>query len=305
MSENTMIAQPQTAAQKFVVEAEVGGKTMRFETGELAKQAGGAVLVTYGETVVLVTATCNDKPKTGVTFFPLTVDYEEKMYAAGKIPGGWIKREGRPPERTTLTSRLIDRPIRPLFPEGFRNDTHVVGMCFSVDGENDPDVLALCGAGAALSISPIPFDGPVAGVRVGYVDGEFVINPTQSELEKSQINLVVAATRDSICMVEAGSYEASEDLMLEAFEEAHEAIRKIITAIDELVAKAGKPKKAYPLFDPDKDLDVAFRRHLHAEVAKAMRVLEKGARNDAFGLISRAADREAVQGGRTGPRTAR
>ena len=291
MSQSTVLRTP----QKVTVETEIGGRTMRFETGELAKQAGGAVLVTYGETVVLVTATCNPKPKTGVTFFPLTVDYEEKMYAAGKIPGGWIKREGRPPERTTLTSRLIDRPIRPQFPEGFRCDTHVVGMCFSVDGENDPDVLAVTGAGAALSISDIPFDGPVAAVRVGYVDGEFRINPTQSDLELSSLNLVVAGTRDSICMVEAGAQEVTEDLILEAFEEAHESIRKIIGAIDELVAKAGKPKREYPLFIPDADLDKAFRKHFHGDIVKAMRIVEKQARKEAFSAITREALIEKIK----------
>lgn len=272
-----------------VVETEIGGRVMRFETGELAKQAGGAVLVTYGETVVLVTATANAKPKAGVSFFPLTVDYEEKMYAAGKIPGGWIKREGRAPERATLTSRLIDRPIRPQFPDGFRNDTHVVGMCLSVDGENEPDVLAVCGAGAALSISDIPFDGPVAAVRIGYIDGEFKINPTQTDLETSQLNLVVAGTRTSICMVEAGAYEVSEDLLLEAFEEAHESIRKIIDCIDGLVKQAGKPKKDYPIFKPNSELDEVARKHFAKEVAKGMRIVDKAARGDAFAAISREA----------------
>ena len=177
---------------KVVIEREIGGQILRMETGELAKQAGGAVLVTYGETMVLVTATTNAEPRPGASFFPLTVDYDEKMYAAGKIPGGWIKREGRPPERATLTCRLIDRPLRPLFPDGFRNDVHVVGMVLSVDEENEPDVLALTGAGAALSISECPFQGPVAGVRIGYVDGEFLINPTISQMATSHLDLVVA-----------------------------------------------------------------------------------------------------------------
>ena len=211
--------------EKVVVEKEIGGQILRMETGELAKQAGGAVLITYGETMVLVTATTNAKPRPGASFFPLTVDYDEKMYAAGKIPGGWIKREGRPPERATLTCRLIDRPLRPLFPDGFRNDVHVVGMVLSVDEENNPDVLALSGAGAALSISECPFLGPVAGVRIGYVDGEFLINPTETEMLTSQLDLVVAGTRDSIMMVECGAQEVSEDLLLDAFEEAHDAIR--------------------------------------------------------------------------------
>lgn len=272
---------------KVVVEKEIGGKILRMESGELAKQAGGAVLVTYGETMVLVTATTNAEARPGASFFPLTVDYDEKMYAAGKIPGGWIKREGRPPERATLTCRLIDRPIRPLFPDGFRNDVHVVGMTLSVDEENDPDVIALSGAGAALSISECPFLGPVAGVRVGYVDGEFLINPTTSQLEDSLLDLVVAGTRDSIMMVECGAYEVSEDLLLDAFEEAHDAIRDIISMIDELVEKCGKEKKEYKLFLPNPQLKELMEEHLTLDVAKAMRIMEKQERGEAFNKINR------------------
>lgn len=272
---------------KVVVEREIGGQILRMETGELAKQAGGAVLVTYGETMVLVTATTNAEPRPGASFFPLTVDYDEKMYAAGKIPGGWIKREGRPPERATLTCRLIDRPIRPLFPDGFRNDVHVVGMALSVDEENDPDVIALSGAGAALSISECPFLGPVAGVRIGYVDGEFLINPTTSQLEGSLLDLVVAGTRDSIMMVECGAYEVSEDLLLDAFEEAHDAIRDIISMIDELVEAVGKEKREYPLFLPHALLKELMEEHLTLDVAKAMRVMDKQERNEAFSKINR------------------
>jgi polyribonucleotide nucleotidyltransferase len=272
---------------KVVVERKIGGTVMRMETGELAKQAGGAVLVTYGDTVVLVTATANANARPGASFFPLTVDYEEKMYAVGKIPGGWIKREGRPPERVTLTCRLIDRPIRPLFPEGFRNDVHVVGMVLSVDEENDPDVLALSGAGAALSLSEIPFEGPLAGVRVGYVDGEFVINPTQTELETSTLDLVVAGTRDNIMMVECGATEVSEDLLLDAFEEAHEAIRTIIEMIDELTAKVGKAKAVFPLFVSDPRLVAAMEAHLTKDVAKAIRIVDKLTQRAAFDAISR------------------
>lgn len=272
---------------KVVVEKEIGGQILRMETGELAKQAGGAVLVSYGDTMVLVTATTNAEPRPGASFFPLTVDYDEKMYAAGKIPGGWIKREGRPPERATLTCRLIDRPIRPLFPDGFRNDVHVVGMALSVDEENNPDVLALSGAGAALSISECPFLGPVAGVRIGYVDGEFLINPTISQMETSQLDLVVAGTRDSIMMVECGAFEVSEDLLLDAFEEAHDAIREIISMIDELVEKVGKEKKEYHLFLPNPKLKELMEEHLALDVAKAIRIADKHERGDAFKLINR------------------
>lgn len=274
-------------AEKVVVERKIGGTVLRMESGELAKQAGGAVLLTYGDTVVLVTATANAQPRPGASFFPLTVDYDEKMYAAGKIPGGWIKREGRPPERVTLTSRLIDRPIRPLFPEGFRNDVHVVGMALSVDEENDPDVIALSGAGAALSISEIPFEGPLAGVRVGYVDGEFLINPTISQLEQSTLDLVVAGTRDNIMMVECGAQEVSEDLLLDAFEEAHEAIRSIIDMIEELASKVGKPKAEFPLFLPDARLVKVMEDHLSKDVAKAIRIVDKKERGNAFDAITR------------------
>lgn len=272
---------------KIVVEREIGGQTLRMETGELAKQAGGAVLVTYGDSVVLVTATTNQEPRPGASFFPLTVDYEEKMYAAGKIPGGWIKREGRPAERVTLTCRLIDRPLRPLFPDGFRNDVHVVGMCLSVDEENNPDILALSGAGAALSISEIPFEGPVAGVRIGYVDGEFHINPTMTQMETSQLDLIVAGTRDSIMMVECGAFEVSEDLLLDAFEEAHDAIREIISMIDEMVEQCGKEKKEYHLFLPNPTLKELMEEHLALDVAKAIRISDKHERGDAFKKISR------------------
>lgn len=281
--------------EKHVVEREIGGQIMRLETGEVAKQAGGSVVVTVGETVVLVTASANASPREGIDFFPLTVDYEERMYAAGKIPGGWIKREGRPPERTILTSRLIDRPCRPLFPEGFRNDVHIVGLCTSVDGENNPDVLALTGAGAALSLSDIPFDGPVAGVRVGYVDGEFLINPTESQMAESQMNLVVAGTRHNLNMVECGCEELSEEILVNAFEEAHRAIREILDMIDELVAKGGKPKAEYPVYTPSAELDKLIRKYLHSGMAKAMRILDKQERESAFNALKMDALKAAIQ----------
>lgn len=281
--------------EKHVVECHVGSRTIRFETGEVAKQAGGAVLVSSGETVVLVTVCASPMPREGVDFFPLTVDYEERMYAAGKIPGGWIKRESRPPERAILVSRVIDRPCRPLFPEGFRNDVHIVGLCTSVDTENNPDVLALCGAGAALSISDIPFDGPVAGVRVGYINGEFVINPTETELKSSTLNLTVAGTKANINMVECGCQEVPEALLVKAFEAAHEAIRTIIASIEELVDVCGKPKGNYPVYTPSTDLEVLVRKYQFDEIAKAMRVIEKHAREVAFDAINLTTLKAAIE----------
>lgn len=274
------------AANKHVVECEIGDRVIRMETGELAKQAGGAVLVSSGETSVLVTVCASPQPREGVDFFPLTVDYEERMYAAGKIPGGWVKRESRPPERAILVSRVIDRPCRPLFPEGFRNDVHIVGLCMSADDENNPDVLALCGAGAALAISDIPFDGPVAGVRVGYINDKFVINPTETELKSSSVNLTVAGTRDNLNMVECGCREVPEDLLVEAFKFAHEAIRRIISSIDELVKVCGKPKGDYPVYTPSAELEALVRKYQFQEIAKAMRVIEKQAREAAFDAIT-------------------
>src|SRR5579872_4781406 len=190
---------------------EVAGRTLVLETGRLAWQASGAVTVTYGETVVLATAVASKEPRPNIDFFPLTVDYEEKLYAAGKIPGGYIKREGRPSTEAILVSRLTDRPMRPLFPKGFRNDVQVVLTPLSVDQENDPDILAINGASAALTISDIPFGGPVGAVRVGWIDGAPVVNPTRSQMDATKLDLVMAATRDAIVMVEAGAKEVSEE----------------------------------------------------------------------------------------------
>ena len=182
-------------------ETQLGGRSLVVETGKMAKQANGAVLIRYGETVVLVTATASDEPREGVDFFPLTVDYEEKMYAVGKIPGGFIKREGRPGENAVLCSRLIDRPIRPLFPEGFRNDVQIVATVLSVEQDNAPEIAAMIGASCALTISDIPFLGPIAGVRVGRIDGNFIINPTVEQREQSDLNLTIAGSRDAVMMV--------------------------------------------------------------------------------------------------------
>src|SRR5690606_33781042 len=203
------------------------GRNLTVEVGQLAKQANGAVLIRYGETAVLCTATASKEAK-AVDFFPLTVNYEERLYAVGKIPGGWIKREGRPSEKAILASRLIDRPIRPLFPEGFRNEVQIVTMVMSVDQDCPSEIAAMIGASAALTISDIPFDGPIAGIVIGRVDGEFIANPTVEQMEKSDLHLVVAGTKDGVNMVEAGAQEIPEETILEAILFGHEIIKEMV-----------------------------------------------------------------------------
>src|SRR5215472_13534746 len=228
-----------------------GDKTLSFETGRLAKQAHGSALVRFADTVVLATAVANPEPREGIDFFPLTVDYREYTYAGGRIPGGFIKREGRPSEREILTSRQIDRPIRPLFPEGFRNETQVIALVLSADTENDPDVLAINAASCALTLSDIPFNGPVGAVRVGQVNGQFVVNPSYSEIRESLVNIMVVGTAEGIVMIESGAKEASEETVVEAIEFGHQEIKKICAAITELAGRAGKKKREFaaPVFD--------------------------------------------------------
>jgi len=225
------------------VEIAFHGRPMSIEVGRLAKQADGAALVTYGETVVFVTAVAAQSTREGIDFLPLTCDYQERTFAAGKIPGGFFKREGRPSEKETLTSRLIDRPIRPLFPEGFSLETQVIATVLSHDLENDPDIVSLIGASAALQVSDIPFHGPMAAVRMGWIDGQLVVNPTQTQLEQTALNLVVAGTRDGIVMVEGGAKMLSEDVMLEALFTAHQEMQVILDMQDELRHTVGKPKR--------------------------------------------------------------
>jgi polyribonucleotide nucleotidyltransferase len=236
-----------------------GGKTLSFETGKLAKQAHGSTVVRQGDNVILATAVANADPREGIDFFPLTVDYREYTYAGGRIPGGFIKREGRPSEREILTSRQIDRPIRPLFPEGFRCETQVIAFVLSADTQNDPDVVAINGASAALALSDIPFQGPIGAVRVGLVDGQFLINPTYSEMRDSLINIMVVGTADGIVMIESGAKQVKEETVVDAIEFAHAEIKKICAAINELREKAGKPKREVtpPEFDETyfKDLE--------------------------------------------------
>lgn len=233
---------------------ELGGRTLTMEIGKIAKQANGAVLVRYGDTAVVVAATGTKTPREGVDFFPLTVDFEEKMYAVGKIPGGFIKREGRPAETAILTSRLIDRPIRPMFPEGYHNDVQIVATAVSVDPDNAPDIPAMIGASCALSISDIPFEGPIAGVRVGMIDGQYIINPTIEQAKVSRLNLSVAGTKDAILMVEAGAKEISEDEMLDAIWFGHEEIKKLVEWQEKIMAEVGKPKMEVPVYEPPAEL---------------------------------------------------
>ncbi len=233
---------------------ELGGRTLTMEIGKIAKQANGAVLVRYGDTAVVVAATGTKTPREGVDFFPLTVDFEEKMYAVGKIPGGFIKREGRPAETAILTSRLIDRPIRPMFPEGYHNDVQIVATAVSVDPDNAPDIPAMIGASCALSISDIPFEGPIAGVRVGMIDGQYIINPTIEQAKVSRLNLAVAGTKDAILMVEAGAKEISEDEMLDAIWFGHEEIKRLVEWQEKIMAEVGKPKMEVPVYEPPAEL---------------------------------------------------
>src|SRR5499433_2352951 len=228
-----------------------GGKRLEFETGRLAKQAPGAALVRIGDNVVLATAVAAPEAREGQDFFPLTVDYREYTYAGGRIPGGFIKREGRPSEREILTARQIDRPIRPLFPEGFRNETQIISLVLSADTENDPDVLAINAASCALTLSDIPFHGPVGAVRIGLINDQLVVNPTYAEMQESLLNIMVVGTAEGIVMVESGAKEVSEDRVLEAIEFAHEQIKKICAAINDLAGRGGKKKKevAPPEFD--------------------------------------------------------
>jgi len=280
----------------FRDEAEVSGKPLIFETGILAGLANGAVTVRYGETVVLATVVASETPREGVDFFPLTVDYEERLYSAGKIPGGFIKREGRPSEHAILSCRLTDRPLRPLFPKGFRNDIQVVVTVLSADQENDSDVLGVCAASCALSISDIPFNGPVAAVRVGYVNNAFVINPTETELKYSDLDLVVAGTRDAVMMVEAGAQELPESIMLEAVKRGHEGLQTIIDQQERLVAAVGKPKRVVPVYVLPAELKAEVSEAVRDDLPKALyqpKKEEREAATDAVraAVLSRFADR--------------
>ncbi len=258
----------------------IGGRLLQAEIGKVAQLANGAVTLRYGDTVVNVTATASATPRADIDFFPLSCEFEEKMYAAGKIPGGFIKREGRPSEKAILSSRLMDRPIRPLFPKGYFNDVQVVATVMCVDPDCTPDIVAMLGSSIALSISDIPFDGPTASVLVGLVDGEFVVNPTLAQREVSDLHLVVSGTRDAIMMVEAGANEVPEETVLEAILFAHEEIKALVEFIDSIVAEVGKPKKEVVLYKVSEEIEAAVREFATEKMRAAIQTYDKQERLD-------------------------
>ncbi|MCG7334004.1 polyribonucleotide nucleotidyltransferase [Sporosarcina sp. ACRSM] len=269
---------------KKVFKLDWAGRPLTIETGQLAKQANGAVLVRYGDSTILATATSSKTPR-GLDFFPLTVNYEERMYAVGKIPGGFIKREGRPSEKAVLTSRLIDRPIRPLFADGFRNDVQVISLVMSVDQDCSPEMAAMIGSSLALSISDIPFEGPIAGVQIGRIDGQFIVNPTPAQLEAGDLDLIVAGTKDAINMVEAGAQEIPEDVMLEAIMFGHEEIIKLIEFQEKIVAEVGKAKMEIELFELDQTILADIKNSSEKDLVQAIQTEEKHAREDAINAV--------------------
>jgi polyribonucleotide nucleotidyltransferase len=270
---------------KKVFSLDFEGKKLSVELGEIAKQADGAVLVRLNDTVVLSTVCASDEPKDG-DFFPLTVGYEEKQYAVGKIPGSFLRREGRPGEHATLTARLIDRPIRPMFADGFRNEVQIVNTVMSVDPDATPEMAAMFGSSLALGISDIPFDGPIAGVYVGRVDGKFVINPTQEEKEKSDLNLALAGTSEAINMVEAGAQELSEEEMLDALMFGHEAIKKLCAFEKEIILEVGKPKREVSLYTVSEEIRNDVTSRAKDRLVAAVSIVDKLERYEAIDKIN-------------------
>ena len=268
-----------------VVEIDIAGRTLRLETGRIAKQADGSIWASYGDTVVLATAVAAQTAKPGIDFLPLTVDYQEKAYAAGKIPGGYFKREGRPAEKEVLTSRLIDRPLRPLFPEGYYFETQVIASVLSADKTGSSDVIGITAASAALAVSNIPFNGPVAGVKIGRVNGQLVVNPDLETMEQSELHLVVAGTADAVMMVEAGANELSEQTMLEALELAHSEIKKIVQKINELARKVGKMKRAVVEESIDAGLHAEVKTLVAQPIRDAIMIANKTARQERLDQI--------------------
>ncbi len=259
---------------------DLAGRKFLVTIGKVAEQANGACLLQYGDTVVLVTATSSKEPREGIDFFPLSVDFEEKLYSVGKIPGGFIKREGRPSEKAILTSRLIDRPIRPLFPKGYRNDVQVIATVLSVDQDCTPDIVAMIGSSIALSISDIPFNGPTASVSVGLIDEKFIINPNCEERDRSEIYLVVSGTKDAIMMVEAGANEVSESVILEGILLAHEHIKGICEFIENITDEVGKEKQEYIAFQPEEEIEEKVRQFASEKLIAAIQTFEKQERED-------------------------
>ncbi|MGI6110529.1 MAG: polyribonucleotide nucleotidyltransferase, partial [Eubacteriaceae bacterium] len=254
---------------------ELAGRPLIVEVGEVAQLTKGSAMIRYGDTTVLAVAGASKEPREGMDFFPLSVDYEEKQYAVGKIPGGFLKREGRPSEKAILNSRLIDRPIRPLFPKGMRNDVQVITTVLSTDQDNAPEIAAMIGSSVALSISDIPFNGPTGSVAVGLVDGELVINPTAEQRAKSDLHLTVSGTKDAIMMVEAGANEVSEDKMLEAILFAHEEIKKIVAFIEGIVAEVGKEKTEFKLYLPTEDMKSEIESFVGDSMHEAVHTADK------------------------------
>jgi len=249
---------------------DLAGRPLVVDINRVGKQANGCAFMHYGDTTVLCTATASEKPRDGIDFFPLSVEYEEKMYAVGKIPGGFLRREGRPPETAILTSRLIDRPIRPMFPDGYHNDVQIVATAVSVDPDNAPDIPAMIGASCALSISDIPFEGPIAGVRVGRVDGKFIINPTLEQAAVSEMNVAVAGTKEAILMVEAGAKEVSEQVMLDAILFGHEEIKKLVAFQEQIQAEVGKPKMEFTPYVPPEALSKEIMEYGEPKIHDAL-----------------------------------
>jgi len=274
-----------TDGNAILVGTKIEGRSLFLETGTLAKQANAAVVARYDDTMILATVVSSDEPKEGIDFFPLTVNYEAKLYAAGKIPGGFFKREGRPTEDSILACRLIDRPLRPLFPKGMHNEVQIVVFVLSRD-ENEPDIVGLIAASAALGVSDIPFAGPVGGVRIGLVDNELIVNPTSEQLKVSKLDLVVAGTKDAITMVEGKGDEVSEELILDALEKAHEAIKDIVLLQEKLIKKAGKEKKEYPLYEHNKKLEELMREHFTDELRESIQIVKKQERLDAMDKVT-------------------
>ncbi|MDU4935200.1 MAG: polyribonucleotide nucleotidyltransferase [Peptostreptococcaceae bacterium] len=268
-----------------IFKMDLAGRELSVEIGKIAELAAGSAILRYGETMVMVNVSKSAKPRDGIDFFPLSVDYEEKLYSVGKIPGGFLKREGKPSEKAILTSRLIDRPIRPLFPKGFRNDVQVVATVLSVDQDCTPDIVSMIGSSVALSISDIPFNGPTGSVLVGLVDGALVANPTAEQREKSSLHLVVSGTKDAIMMVEAGGEEIPESLMLEAILFAHEEIKKIVAFIEEITAAVGKEKMEVELHKVDEEVETAVRNFATDKMKEAVRTVEKLERQEKMDAV--------------------
>ena len=264
----------------------LAGRDLTIESGKIAGLANGSVVVRYGDTVVMVNVTASKEPRDGIDFFPLSVDYEEKLYAVGKIPGSFQKREGKPADKAILTSRAIDRPLRPLFPKDFRNDVCVVATVLSVEQDNSPEVCSMIGASCALSISDIPFGGPTAAVNVGYVDGEIIINPTAEQREKSRLTLTVAATKEKITMIEAGADEIPNDIMLEAIKKAHEEIKNICDFISNIKAEIGKPKFEYKSFAVDKEVYEEIEKNFKDRMYKDVQAIDKEVRDENIAKIT-------------------